>query len=79
VARIERIGGQVDSIGRFLTTGNDCADGLALLANLHRGINNLMAEVSENHIRQHVIGQERHDVLLRRFGGRSDWLWYART
>ena len=59
MARIERIGGQVDSIGRFLTTGNDCADGLALLANLHRGINNLMAEVSENHIRQHVIGQEK--------------------
>ena len=59
MARIERVGGQVDSIGRFLTTAGDCADGLALLANLHGGINNLMAEVSENHILQHVMGQEK--------------------
>jgi DNA-binding FrmR family transcriptional regulator len=54
VARIKRIRGQVDSIERFLTTGDDCADVLMLLANVRGGINSLMAEVLEDHIRHHL-------------------------
>ena len=44
VSRIKRIRGQVDSIERSLTTGDDCADMLMLLANVRGGINSLMAE-----------------------------------
>ncbi len=59
VARIKRIRGQVDTIERSLTTGDDCADVLMLLANVRGGINSLMAEVLEDHIRHHLLSPER--------------------
>lgn len=59
VARIRRIRGQVDSIERSLSTGDDCADVLMLLANVRGGINSLMAEVLEDHIRLHMISPEK--------------------
>jgi len=59
VARIKRIRGQVDSIERSLTSGDDCADVLMLLANVRGGINSLMAEVMEDHIRLHLLPSEK--------------------
>ena len=59
VARIKRIRGQVDSIERSLTTGDDCADVLMLLANVRGGIISLMAEVMEDHIRLHLLPSEK--------------------
>jgi len=59
IARIKRIRGQVDSIERSLTTGDDCADVLMLLANVRGGINSLMAEVLEDHIRLHMLTNEK--------------------
>ena len=59
VARVKRIRGQVDSIERSLTGGDDCADILMLLANVRGGINSLMAEVLEDHIRLHLLSPER--------------------
>jgi DNA-binding FrmR family transcriptional regulator len=60
VARIKRIRGQVDSIERSLTTDDDCADVLMLLANVRGGINSLMAEVLEDHIRLHMLTNEKN-------------------
>ena len=48
VARIHRIRGQVESLERSLTTGDDCAAILMLLANVRGGINSLMGEVLED-------------------------------
>ena len=62
IARIKRIRGQVDTIERSLTTGDDCADVLMLLANVRGGINSLMAEVLEDHIRLHLL-QDGHAPL----------------
>jgi len=59
VARIRRIRGQVDAIERSLTAGDDCADILMLLANIRGGINGLMAEVLEDHIRLHMMSPEK--------------------
>jgi DNA-binding FrmR family transcriptional regulator len=58
-ARIKRIRGQVESIERSLTTGDDCADILMLLANVRGGVNSLMAEVLEDHIRLHLLASEK--------------------
>jgi len=55
VARIRRIRGQVDAIERSLSSSDDCADVLMLLANVRGGINSLMAEVLEDHIRLHML------------------------
>ena len=62
VARIKRIRGQVDSIERSLTTGDDCADLLMLLAAVRGGVNSLMAEVLEDHIRLHMMGDEKTTI-----------------
>jgi DNA-binding FrmR family transcriptional regulator len=62
VARIRRIRGQVDSIERSLSTGDDCADVLMLLANVRGGINSLMAEVLEDHIRLHMLSPEKDSM-----------------
>jgi len=60
VARIRRIRGQVDAIERSLSSGDDCADVLMLLANVRGGINSLMAEVLEDHIRHHMMTPEKN-------------------
>jgi DNA-binding FrmR family transcriptional regulator len=60
VARIKRIRGQVDSIERSLTNDDDCADILMLLANVRGGINSLMAEVLEDHIRLHLLSSDKN-------------------
>jgi DNA-binding FrmR family transcriptional regulator len=62
IARIKRIRGQVDSIERSLTTDDDCADVLMLLANVRGGINSLMAEVLEDHIRLHMLSDEKSSM-----------------
>ena len=67
VARIKRIRGQVESIERSLTAGDNCADVLMLLANVRGGINSLMAEVLEDHIRLHLL-QEGHAPLTPELG-----------
>jgi DNA-binding FrmR family transcriptional regulator len=62
IARIKRIRGQVDSIERSLTTEDDCADVLMLLANVRGGVNSLMAEVLEDHIRLHILTPEKSSM-----------------
>ena len=69
VARVRRIRGQIEAVERNLTNGvEDCADTLQLLAACRGAINSLMAEVMEDHIRDHVgrarASQEVVDELL---------------
>ncbi|MFP5227971.1 MAG: metal/formaldehyde-sensitive transcriptional repressor [Acidobacteriota bacterium] len=59
VARVRRIRGQVDAIERSLTQKEHCADVLMLLANIRGGINSLMAEVLEDHIRLHMMSDKK--------------------
>lgn len=56
---IRRIQGQVDPIERSLVSKANCADVLMLLANVRGGINGLMAEVLEDHIRLHIATPEK--------------------
>ncbi len=60
VARIRRIRGQVDSIERVLTAGDDCPSVLMRLATVRGGINSLMAAVLEEHIRHHLLSAKRN-------------------
>jgi DNA-binding FrmR family transcriptional regulator len=57
--RIRRIQGQMDAVERVFTANDDCADILMLLAAVRGGINSLMAEVMEDHIRLHLLGPTR--------------------
>ena len=54
-SRIKRLQGQVEAVERALAAGDECADILMLLAAIRGGINSLMAEFLEDHIRLHMM------------------------
>lgn len=55
VSRAKRIRGQIEAVERALSDEKeDCADTLQLLAACRGAINSLMAEVMEDHIRDHI-------------------------
>ena len=56
--RVRRIRGQVEAIERALETDMACAEVLHLLAATRGGLNGLMAEVIEDHIREHVASPD---------------------
>jgi len=53
--RIKRIRGQFAAVERALESGDECADILMLLAAIRGGVNGLMAEILEDHIRLHMM------------------------
>ena len=63
--RVRRIRGQVEAIERALDKEIGCADVLQLIASVRGAINGLMAEMMEDHIREHILDadgatQRRH-------------------
>jgi DNA-binding FrmR family transcriptional regulator len=55
MARARRIRGQIEAVERALSNPQeDCADTLQLLAAARGAINSLMAELIEDHIREHI-------------------------
>ena len=57
--RIKRIRGQMDAVERALSEKDECPDVLMQLAAVRGGINSLMAEVLEDHIRLHLVRPDR--------------------
>ena len=53
--RVRRLRGQFAAVERALTAGDECADILMLLAAIRGGVNGLMAEILEDHIRLHMM------------------------
>jgi DNA-binding FrmR family transcriptional regulator len=54
--RVKRIQGQMEKVKKTLSEEHDCTQVLMLLAAVRGGINSLMAEVLEDHIRLHLLG-----------------------
>jgi FrmR/RcnR family transcriptional regulator, repressor of rcnA expression len=54
LSRIKRLGGQIAAVERSVAEGDECADILMLLAAIRGGVNSLMAEILEDHIRLHI-------------------------
>lgn len=59
LSRIRRLSGQIFAVERSVTDGDECADILMLLAAIRGGVNSLMAEILEDHIRLHITHPER--------------------
>ena len=57
--RVKRLRGQFAAVERALTSGDECADILMLLAAIRGGVNGLMAEVLEDHIRLHMMNPDQ--------------------
>jgi DNA-binding FrmR family transcriptional regulator len=58
-SRTKCLGGQIDAVQRSVTDGDECADILMLLAEVRGGVNSLMAEILEDHIRLHITHPNR--------------------
>jgi len=56
--RVRRIRGQVTAIEGFLQEDADCEKVLQTIAACRGAIDGLMAEVLEDHIRYHVVGND---------------------
>jgi DNA-binding FrmR family transcriptional regulator len=52
--RVRRLRGQMDAMERLVNADEDCGGQLMLLAAVRGGINSLMGEVLETHIRFHL-------------------------
>jgi DNA-binding FrmR family transcriptional regulator len=58
-SRIKRLGGQIAAVERAVTDRDECADILMLLAAIRGGVNSLMAEILEDHVRLHITHPNR--------------------
>lgn len=61
LGRVRRIRGQVEAIERALDQEIGCADVLQLIASVRGAINGLMAEVMEDHVREHILAATNDD------------------
>jgi DNA-binding FrmR family transcriptional regulator len=59
LSRIRRMGGQVSAVERAVNEGDECADILMQLAAIRGGVNSLMAEILEDHVRLHITHPNR--------------------
>lgn len=60
--RVRRLRGQLDAVERSLSAEGDCGDQLMLLAAVRGGVNGLMAEVLETHIRFHLTDGAKEQI-----------------
>lgn len=60
--RIRKMRGQLDAVERSLVAGEDCGGQLMLLAAVRGGVNSLMAEVLETHIRFHLADGAKEQI-----------------
>ncbi len=52
--RVRRLRGQLDAVERLVIADEDCGGQLMLLATARGGVNGMMVEVMETHIRFHL-------------------------
>lgn len=60
--RLRRVRGQMDAVERSLEADEDCNGQLMLLAAVRGGVNGLMAEILERHIRLHLTDGARDKI-----------------
>ena len=62
VQRVRRLRGQLDAVERLLNADEDCGGQLMLLAAVRGGVNSLMGEVLETHIRFHLTDGAKEKI-----------------
>ena len=60
--RIRKLRGQLDAVERALSADEDCGGQLMLLAAVRGGVNGLMGEVLEDHIRFHLTEGSKEQI-----------------
>jgi FrmR/RcnR family transcriptional regulator, repressor of frmRAB operon len=65
LARVHRIRGQVEGIERALTNEAGCEQVMHLIAGVRGAMAGLMAEIVEDHVRSHLVDDEKHPGALK--------------
>ena len=60
--RVRKLRGQLDAVERSLTADEECGGQLMLLAAVRGGVNSLMGEVLETHIRFHLADEAKEQI-----------------
>jgi len=60
--RVRRLRGQLDAVERLVNADGDCGEQLMLLAAVRGGINGLMGEILETHIRFHLVDGAKEQI-----------------
>ena len=60
--RLRKVRGQLEAVERSLVADQDCGDQLMLLAAVRGGVNSLMGEVLETHIRFHLVDGVKEQI-----------------
>jgi len=64
LARVRRLRGQVEAIERALEKEAGCEDVMHLIAGARGAMAGLMAEVLEDHVRTHLVDDQKHPGAL---------------
>jgi DNA-binding FrmR family transcriptional regulator len=64
LARVRRIRGQVEAIERALDSEAACEQVMHLIAGARGAMTGLMAEVVEDHVREHLVDTKQHPKAL---------------
>lgn len=64
LARVRRIRGQVEGIERALEGESPCEQVMHLIAGVRGALAGLMAEVVEDHVREHLVDAEKYPGAL---------------
>lgn len=64
LARVRRIRGQVEGIERALDSEAGCDQVMHLIAGVRGAMAGLMAEVVEDHVRNHLVDADKHPKAL---------------
>ena len=78
LARVKRIGGQVQALQRALEAERGCAEVLQQLAAVRGAVNGLMVEVMEEHIENHLANPLTASKAKRR-QGKDELMGVVRT
>ena len=62
IQRVRKLRGQLDAVERSLINHGECSDQLMQLAALRGGVNALMREVLETHIRFHLTDGSKEQI-----------------
>ncbi len=60
--RVRKLRGQLDAVEKSLGVDEDCSDQLMLLAAVRGGVNGLMGEILEDHIRFHLVDGVKEQI-----------------
>lgn len=60
--RVRRLRGQLDAVERLVNSDEDCGGQLMLLAAVRGGVNSLMGEILETHIRFHLVDGAKEKI-----------------